>query len=71
MHLGKVFKIHSPEAHEECQRDEDGAHHRQHAHDLVILPFLLGMVVFLKVLQNHPSMLNPVRRPNGVVVEIP
>ena len=70
MHLGEVLEIHAPEAHEEGQRDEDGAHHRKDAHDLVILPLLLGVVVFLQVLENHARVLDAVGRADGVVVEV-
>ena len=63
-------EVHAPEAYEEGQRDEHRAHHRQHADDFVGLSFLLGMVVFLQVLQDHAGVLDAVGRANRVVIQV-
>ena len=70
MDLRHEVEVHAPESYQEGQRDEDRAHHRQHADDFVGLPLLLGVVVFLQVLEDHAGVLDAVGRADGVVVEV-
>ena len=70
MDLRHEVEVHAPESYQESQRDEDRAHHRQHADDFVGLPLLLGVVVFLQVLEDHAGVLDAVGRADGVVVKV-